>query len=209
MADGDALHDGGVPSRVLADGSSMRQAAFPDQQHDAGRDELLADRSDFVDRVRRRGGAALAIGDAVAGDLHDLPVLEHGERQPGIFCRCISTRMYSSVRSTGAAAACREPCGAATGGQPRSALLRRARRGRRSFAGVSWSELRRGVLIQPHAATAAQPAPGLRRPLLDPNSHCRSGRIAYSRRASIRDRGTGHEMPRISCQAVLHSDGRM
>ena len=211
MTDGDAAPRRRRAVEVLADRIVDAKAAFPDEQHDAGRDELLADRSDLVDGVWRGGRAALAIGDAVAGDLHDLPVLQHRERQPrDLLPLHLGADVLVGPVDRRGRAACHKPCGVATG---RAAVISAVAKSATRTRGVRRRVMVRAPKGSPNTAirgrrraTGSRPAPSAAR---SPNSHCRSGRMAYSRRASIRDRGIGHETPRISCQAVLHSDGRM
>ena len=75
------LHDAGVASRYLPIGSSSADPAVLNQQHDAGRDELFAGRGDLVNGCRRGRSLELDIREAVTLGLHDLTVLDDGERQ--------------------------------------------------------------------------------------------------------------------------------
>ena len=55
-------------------------ALLLDKQHDAGRNELLADRTYLVDRLARRRNLVVAIGEPVAFGFDDLPVSDDRQR---------------------------------------------------------------------------------------------------------------------------------
>jgi hypothetical protein len=76
----------GLPRRrgvteVFADRIVKSNPALRAQPHDTSGDELLADRADLVDRLRRRAGAELQVGNAIAPHLHRLAVLQDGQGQ--------------------------------------------------------------------------------------------------------------------------------
>ena len=83
VADGDPIPRRRSSSQILRNRIVHGELAVLHQQHDSGGDELLAGRRDLVDGRGRGRGAARAIGHAVAGNLDDLPVLQHGDRCRG------------------------------------------------------------------------------------------------------------------------------
>src|SRR5688572_12215203 len=67
----------------LADVVIETELSVLDQEHDAGRDELLAYGTDFINRLRSGRNVQLDIREAVTLHLDDLPVLDHDKRKTG------------------------------------------------------------------------------------------------------------------------------
>ena len=80
VPNGDKAPGRGRVLKVLRDRVLEGQAALLNQQHDAGRDELLADRANLVHRVRRRRHLSRDIGQTVSLDLDELSVPDHRKR---------------------------------------------------------------------------------------------------------------------------------